>query len=213
MRGVRGHTRQVEHGLGEVHVEHQRVAHRTRRDKPRVADEQRHLQRLGAHESLVVPPVFAEEEPLIGGVHDNRALGLSGRVQVDEQSPHPLVDRRDAAQVVRDVALVRPSRVRFGVQAVRRIAFQVLAVQVTADPHACFSRSTRPARVVVEERHRQVGVAVRVPPGVACGRLPRPVRRLVVHQQAPRFRAAFHLCQPVQGHVGDQVGGVPAAYM
>jgi len=54
--------------------------------------------------------VVAKEEALVRGIDDDRVVRQPLPVEEVEQPPDVLVERRDAAQVVLDVALVAPAQ-------------------------------------------------------------------------------------------------------
>ncbi len=147
--------------------------------------------------------MVSQEEALVRRVHEHGVVQLAAVAQPVGDAPDVVVDGRDAPQVVLHVPLVLPQRELVVGQPRRRLHLEVLLRQVVRDPHRGPPRRRRPRRVVVGEgrRHRdRVGVQV----GVRRVRLPRPVRRLVPDQHAPRVVTVQRL-EPPQRQVRDDV--------
>ena len=85
------------------------LVHRARLRLSRPSHQQRGPQGFLIHEALVEPAVFAKEKPLVGGVDHHRVLLQSGCFQVVEQGADRIIQRPDAGEVVRHVALVLPA--------------------------------------------------------------------------------------------------------
>ena len=82
----------LEQGGREVDVEDHVVVDRAGCDGLRVADEQRHAQRLLVHEALVIPAVVAEKEALVGGIDDDGVVGQSFLLEIVEQTADVVID-------------------------------------------------------------------------------------------------------------------------
>ena len=104
------HACDVQERGGEVQVRDDRGGRRTRSSDARPAHDERRAERLLVHPALVVPPVLAEVEALVGRVHDHGVVGETGFIQPVEDPSQIVVDRCDGPEVVLDVSLVLPPR-------------------------------------------------------------------------------------------------------
>ena len=57
----------------------------------RIADDERGMERLLVHESLVEPAVFAHIESLVGCIDDDGVVGEVVLVEIFQQSAHALI--------------------------------------------------------------------------------------------------------------------------
>src|SRR5699024_4479604 len=99
----------IEDRAGEIHIGDQLLHRRARVDAARIADQQRHPHRLLVDESLVEPAVVAEEEALVGAVHQQRVVVLAPVFQPADHAAHAVVDPCHAVEVVLHVPLVLPA--------------------------------------------------------------------------------------------------------
>ena len=200
----------------------------------RPADEERHPDRLLVHEALVEEAVVAEEEPLVARVHDDRVLGEARLLEVREHLADAVVHRLDGRQVVLHVALVLPSPEGFARQghalavtnrrdqvrldrqpsrqvlageAGRRRQFQIAVGEVGHDALLVLVQRIRAGRVRVPEGDRLRNPPGRELRGIRLGRLPGPVRRLVVHHQEERL-VAWTVLQKVERQFRDDIGRI-----
>jgi len=102
-----GHVRERR---GQVDVHGQHPGADARRNGFRVAHQQRRALALLVHETLVEPPVLAQEKALVGGVDDDRVVQLADLFQIIQQTPDILIDALDDGAVVLHVLLVFPAR-------------------------------------------------------------------------------------------------------
>ena len=74
----------------------------------RPAHHHRHTKRLFVHETLVEPAMFAQVEPLVGGIDHNRILVQSRAFEIVQYLAHTLVHTCYTSHVVLQVTLVFP---------------------------------------------------------------------------------------------------------
>ena len=98
--------------------------------------------------------MVTEEEALIAGVDHDRVVGDRLVVEVVEQAPDVVVERRDHAQVVLDEALVPPPNLVVRRQAVGHRRLEIDDRVEIHEMHAHRSNDVGPAGVVVEDRVR-----------------------------------------------------------
>ena len=179
-------TGQVDERGCEIEVQHDVVADRAGADHARVAHQQRHAQRLLVHEALVVPTVVAEEEALVGRIHDHGVARQAALVEVIQQPADIVINRRHAAQVVLDIALILPLLLCLSAQSLRRRAFAVAVHEVVLDRHGLVPGGLAACGVVVVERLRLGNIDALVHAGVLRVRHPVAMGRLVLTQQQER---------------------------
>ena len=100
----------IDERRGQVDVHGQRLRADARRNGFRIAHQQRRALALLVHETLVEPPVLAQEKALVGGVDDDRVVQFADLFQIIQQTPDILVDALDDGAVVLHVLLVFPAR-------------------------------------------------------------------------------------------------------
>ncbi len=155
-------ARDIEQGAGEVEIAHHRVDHRASGDLRREPHQQRHPERFLVHEALVIPAVVAEEEALVGRVDHQRSPGQVFVIEEIEELAHVVIDRRHAAKVVLDVALVLPVLLLHRGETVGNRHLQIGRRQVRLDSHFGVARGLGAVRIVVVEGWRRGNVDVLV---------------------------------------------------
>ena len=197
----------VEERRREINVEDDPLVDGAGLNELGVADQKRHAKRLFVHEPFVIPAVLAQEEPLVRGVDDDCVLAQAFLIEAVEQAADVVVGRRDAAQVVFDVSLVFPLLLLPSAEAGRRRAFEVHLGQVVVNAHRRGGCGAGPVAVIVVEGFGFGNLDVVVHVRVLLIRLPVPVRRFVVAEQA-EGPVLVACSEPLDAYVGDEVGRV-----
>ena len=204
----------VQQQLGEVDVQDDVLQHRAALDLARIADDERHAERLLQHQPLVEQVVLAEEVALVGRVDHHGVGGLLRAVEVPQEPADVVVDAGDRAQVVLDELLVRRSPGGGGVGALDVQGRRGVAIRRPRE--ALLEQLQRPAlnpRALGALRPQQVlrlgqGL-VGVELAVAVVAVEGLVHGLEVAHEAEGPGGVLAPAEPLERQVGDDVGGVP----
>ena len=192
----------------KVHVEGDFIRHRTGPNACRPTHQEGNANAFLVHETLVVPAVVAEKEPVVGRVNHDRVVPEARGIQPCQNAADVFVNGIHATIVVAHIGLVVRLQTRLARQVVRRGFGQVILEVHAVDTGCGHERSRRPVRKVVPQGQR-FGQLLQVAIQVARMRLEIVVRRLVakVQKEGP---VAFTGVQPRQGQIGQQIGHVAA---
>ncbi len=184
------------------------------------------------HPSLVVPAVLAEVPALVGAVDDEGVFCQACLVEIIQHASDVVVDRRDAAEVVLDVALIFPinqvvalevgitKRLVFRLicglpggelfvgHALGCVEFEVVIVEVFGDGHFLHARCGASAIVVIEKRVGRGDGLIVVEGEVVGAWSPGAVRCFVLEHEDEGFVFIAFVVEPIQCEVCDDVGGV-----
>ena len=90
----------------KIHIHHNILIHRTRRNRPRIPHHIRHQKRLFQNQSLIKIRMLAQKHTLVRRIYHNRILRQPLLIQKIQQPPHTLVNRRNTPQIILHIFLI-----------------------------------------------------------------------------------------------------------